>query len=139
MCMWSIGSPLLYFYGRDYWITNRASLALATLADTREDKLRRENEALQRRLHQMQRQHDQAAQLLVCVVLCHAVLCHAMWCCAELCCAVLCRAVPYCAVLCCAVLCCASPCCAMLCRAGACRADSCRADLCRVLLRCAIL
>ncbi|KAL0024778.1 hypothetical protein WJX79_006125 [Trebouxia sp. C0005] len=63
-CFLPEGSPLLYFYGRDYWITNRASLALATLADTREDKLRRENEALQRRLHQMQRQHDQAAQLL---------------------------------------------------------------------------
>jgi len=83
--MWCIGTPLLYFYGRDYWITNRASLALATLADAREGKLRRENEALQRRLHQMQRLHDQAAPLLVCAVLCHAVLCFAVPGCAVPC------------------------------------------------------
>ncbi len=82
--MWCIGTPLLYFYGRDYWITNRASLALATLADAREGKLRRENEALQRRLDQMQQQREQAARWLVCAVLC----------CAVLCCAVLCRVVP---------------------------------------------
>ncbi|DBA86659.1 TPA: hypothetical protein ACH3X1_005123 [Trebouxia sp. C0004] len=63
-CFLPKGSPLLYFYGREYWVTNRASLALATLADAREGKLRRENEALQRRLHQMQQQHEQAARWL---------------------------------------------------------------------------
>ncbi len=122
--MWCIGTPLLYFYGRDYWITNRASLALATLADAREGKLRRENEALQRRLHQMQRLHDQAAPLLVCAVLCHAVLCFA----------VLCRAMP-----CRAVLCCALPCHAVPCRAVLCSAMMCCAVLCFDVLCCAVL
>ena len=78
--MWFIGTPLLYFYGRDYWITNRASLALATLADAREGKLRRENEALQRRLDQMQQQREQAAQWLVCAVLCRVVPCRVVPC-----------------------------------------------------------
>ncbi len=108
--MWCIGTPLLYFYGRDYWITNRASLALATLADAREGKLRRENEALQRRLDQMQQQREQAARWLVCAVLC----------CAVLCCAVPCCAVPCCAVPCCAVPCHAEPCCAVTCYAALC-------------------
>ena len=116
MCMWSTGSPLLYFYGREYWIANRASLALATLADAREGKLRRENEALQQRLHQMQQQHEQAARCLVCAVLCCAVLCCAVPCRAVPCRAESCRAVPCCtllcyAMLCCAVLCRAVPCC----------------------------
>jgi len=111
---------LLYFYGREYWIANRASLALATLADAREGKLRRESEALQRRLHQMQRRHEQAARWLVCAVLCWYVLCCAVLCCAVLCCAVLCCAVLCCAVLCCAGLCHAALCCAMKCCAVPC-------------------
>ena len=102
--VWSIGSPLLYFYGRGYWITNRASLALANLADEREGKLKRENEALQRRLQQIQQQHHQAVELLVSTAMCWNPLRCALRC-AALRCAVLCCAVLCCAVLCCAVLC----------------------------------
>ena len=91
------GSPLLYFYGRGYWITNRASLALATLADEREGKLKRENAALQSRLQQIQQQHLQAVELLVSTAMCCAVLCCAALRCAALRCAVL-----RCAALCCA-------------------------------------
>ena len=36
-------APLLYFYGRDYWSTARASLALANISDAREAQLQLSN------------------------------------------------------------------------------------------------
>lgn len=40
------GSPLLYFYDRDYWSTARASLALANISDARESELSMRNTQL---------------------------------------------------------------------------------------------
>ena len=130
------GTPLLYYYGRGYWVTTRASQALATLTDEREallrreqeqtkranevlkqeqEQLRRENNSLRCCLQTLHQQHGGAALQLVQVLTCCAVLC-AVLCCAVLCCAVLCCAVLCCAVLCCAVLRCAVLCCELLCR-----------------------
>ena len=152
------GTPLLYYYGRGYWVTTRASQALATLSDEREallrqqqeqtkrenralkqqqEQLRRENDSLRRCLQTVHQQHGGAALQLVqvltcCAVLCCAVLCRAVMCCAVLCCAVLC-----CAVLCWAGLCCAVLCCAVLCRAVLLCAVPCCAMLCRLVPCCA--
>ena len=89
----SAGSPLLYFYGREYWVTNRASSALAGLADKREGKLKREIATLQQSLQTKDQQCTEAVRLL-----------------SQVCCAVL-----YCTVLRCAALRCAVLCCAVLC------------------------
>ena len=142
MCDALTGTPLLYYYGKGYWVTTRASQALATLSDEREallrqqqeqtkrenkalkqqqEQLRRENDSLRRCLHTVHQQHGGAALQLVQVLTCCAVLCCAVLCCAVPCCAVPCRAVP-----CRAVPCHAVPCCAVLCR-------------CAVVLRCKYL
>ena len=151
------GTPLLYYYGREYWVTTRASQALATLTDEREALLRREqeqlcreNEALKQEqehlwrennslrccLQTLHQQHGGAALQLVQVLTCCAALRCAVLCCAVLCCAVLCCAVLCCAVLCCAVLCCAVLCCAVLCSALLCCAALCHADVSCATLCC---
>ncbi|KAL3145359.1 hypothetical protein ABBQ38_001613 [Trebouxia sp. C0009 RCD-2024] len=47
------GTPLLYYYGKGYWVTARADQALATMADERESTLRREQEQTRREIETM--------------------------------------------------------------------------------------
>lgn len=63
-CFLPAGSPLLYFYGREYWVTNRASSALAGLADEREGKLKREIATLQQSLQTKHQECAEAVRLL---------------------------------------------------------------------------
>ena len=65
------GTPLLYFYGRGYWVTARADQALATMADERESLLRREqeqtrreNEALKQEQVQLRRENEDLKRCL---------------------------------------------------------------------------
>ncbi|KAL3144966.1 hypothetical protein ABBQ32_003470 [Trebouxia sp. C0010 RCD-2024] len=59
------GTPLLYYYGKGYWVTARTDQALATMADERESMLRREqeqtcreNEALGQAQVQLRRENE---------------------------------------------------------------------------------
>ena len=53
------GTPLLYFYDRDYWSSARASLALAKMADAREGALKSSNSDLTDRCDQFSSENDQ--------------------------------------------------------------------------------